>query len=372
MQIGIDASNITEGGGITHISNLLNNLSFDKKKNKIKKIYIWGIRKTLNSIKNTKFIKKIYLPLIFEHTFFRLIWQIFYFDYLLIKNKCNKGFVLGGFFFRTSVKKILLVQNLLPFDETNKSYSFFSRIKFIIQKILITRSIFLSKKVIFLSLFSKNKIEKKINKKIFNYKIIHHGIKINNFKKKKNNLINKKNIKILYVSKIEFYKNQITLIKAVEILRKKNFNIKLDFVGPSYKPALNQFLHTINALNKKNKEICYKYLGEKKNREISKIYSKYDVHVVPSKCETFGQIVLESLASKLPTLCSDIQVFKEIAGQHVIYFNPNKEKSISKKILMIINNKVLRNKVSKQGYSFVKKNFSWQLAADQTFKLFYD
>ena len=59
MQIGIDASNINDGGGITHLSQIINN--FDFKKSKCTGIVIWGHKKSLNKIKNTKNINKINL-----------------------------------------------------------------------------------------------------------------------------------------------------------------------------------------------------------------------------------------------------------------------------------------------------------------------
>ena len=56
MILGIDASNINQGGGITHIKELIDN--FSPKKNSLKKIIIWGNSTVLSSIKNKKGIVK--------------------------------------------------------------------------------------------------------------------------------------------------------------------------------------------------------------------------------------------------------------------------------------------------------------------------
>ena len=56
MQIGIDASNINDGGGITHLSQIINN--FDFKKSKCTGIVVWGNKKSLDKIKKKKKKKK--------------------------------------------------------------------------------------------------------------------------------------------------------------------------------------------------------------------------------------------------------------------------------------------------------------------------
>ena len=71
-----------------------------------------------------------------------------------------------------------------------------------------------------------------MNKEIsFNKKkiaIIPHGVsRIFKFKNRK---INKQKIKIIYVSKIDIYKNQIKIINAIKLLKNK-FNLNISLVG---------------------------------------------------------------------------------------------------------------------------------------------
>ena len=77
MIIGIDATNITQGGGITHIKNILNNSNEELLK--LKKIIIWGNKETLKAIKKRKNIKKI---------------QVYN-----IENKTNQKIYLANFLF---------------------------------------------------------------------------------------------------------------------------------------------------------------------------------------------------------------------------------------------------------------------------------
>ena len=83
MKIGIDASNINVGGGVTHITQIINNL--DLKYFQENQIYIWGNKKVLDKITNRKEIKKIALSSIYKNIIFRIIWQMFFFENQLKK-----------------------------------------------------------------------------------------------------------------------------------------------------------------------------------------------------------------------------------------------------------------------------------------------
>ncbi len=194
MQIGIDASNINDGGGITHLSQIVN--KFDFKKTKCTAIVIWGHKKSLSKIKKNKKIKKINLNKKFSKIFPRIFWQIFIFEKELKRFNCKKAFILGGISFLKKIPSVIIMQNILPFENVIiKKYSLLFRIKCKIQKLLFIYSIKRASKVIFLSKTSKKQIMKQVKRKVINYKIIPHGVnrekfsKRNFFLKKKNQII---------------------------------------------------------------------------------------------------------------------------------------------------------------------------------------
>ena len=98
-----------------------------------------------------------------------------------------------------------------------------------------------SKGVIFLHDYSKKSILNIIGKIKGESKIIAHGLKLNKFLKK---YINKK-YRLIYVSNIDFYKNQIFLLKALDLFIEKYPKLKnslvVEFYGGFYLPALNEF-----------------------------------------------------------------------------------------------------------------------------------
>ena len=60
MILGIDASNIRVGGGLTHLKEILR--SVDIEKHDIEKIVIWSSENTLNEIEERHWLKKCSEP----------------------------------------------------------------------------------------------------------------------------------------------------------------------------------------------------------------------------------------------------------------------------------------------------------------------
>lgn len=361
MIIGIDASNINQGGGVTHLTQIINNLNF--KRFKKSKIIIWGNKKVLNEIKNTKEIKKIRIASKYKNIFFRIIWQIFFLKNELKKLKCTKALIPGGIFFFKRIPTTIIMQNVLPFDDFSiKKYSIFLKFKFFCQKILFIYSIKRASKVIFISNTSKKEILKKINTKKINFCVIPHGVIQDKLSKR--NFVFKKKIKLLCVSKIEFYKNQLIILKALKILLDQGFDMELKLVGSNFKPALEEVKKKINELNLK-KNVSIK--NEINFNKIKKEYINSDIHISPSMCESFGITVIESGNYSLPSICSNIEIFKEIANGNVFFFNPFSAINLANTIKRVIEDNYTRKNKIKKFHDFVIKNYSWKKVANQTF-----
>ena len=276
MQIGIDASNINDGGGITHLSQIINN--FDFKKSKCTGIVIWGHKKSLNKIKNTKNINKINLDKKFSNILLRIFWQIFVFEKELKRMNCKKAFILGGISFLKKISSVIIIQNILPFENVIiKKYSLLFRIKFKIQKFLFIYSIKRAKKVIFLSKISKKQVMKLVKFKRINYKIIPHGINKETFSK--SNFFFKKKVKLLCVSKIDHYKNQLIILKALKILLTEGYDLKLKLIGSNFAPALKKIQNYIEKYKLKE------FVTIKNEIDFIKINNEYknsNIHIAPS------------------------------------------------------------------------------------------
>jgi glycosyltransferase involved in cell wall biosynthesis len=329
MIIGINAVNINSGGGVAHIENILTYLPQNFAKNN--KIIVWINPKLFNYLKKYKIQNKNINIIKKKIIFFGFFWKFFFLYKELKKNNCDVLFSVDGLVLKKFKKTVILFQNLLPFcNHEIIKYGFsFNTFKLILLRYLYYISKNKSDGVIYLSSYSKLKIENQIGKAKKSI-IIPHGVSKDFSSIKKNNIYNNKNINIIYVSNIDLYKYQWNVIEAVELLIKENFNVKLHLVGPvNNRTALNLLNKSSCKLNsfKKNSVIFY---GELKRSELIKILTKMNFYIYASSCETFGITLLEGIASKLPVLSSNMSGLKKIFGDeyYISYFNPKNPTSI--------------------------------------------
>jgi glycosyltransferase involved in cell wall biosynthesis len=71
------------------------------------------------------------------------------------------------------------------------------------------------------------------------------------------------------------------------------------------------------------------FTGYLSDADLKTAYLACDVIVAPSMSEGFGRSCLEAITTGTPLACSDIPVFREVAGTHGIYFDPKKSEQIA-------------------------------------------
>jgi len=177
--------------------------------------------------------------------------------------------------------------------------------------------------------------------------------------------------------------------KRSESLRQQlNIGQRLAFlyVGRiSAEKGLNTLLESIKRANKKYKnKICFVFTGDgpyiaelkssgydnliftgfKRGEELAKIYASCDAFVFPSGTETFGNVVLEAMASGLPVVCVDSGGITDFTNeQNAVICKYNDAKSISSGIKRLAESKNLRKKLSEQSLKTAAER-SWSSVFD--------
>lgn len=95
------------------------------------------------------------------------------------------------------------------------------------------------------------------------------------------------------------------------------------------------------------------------------LYQHAQAFVFPSLFEGFGIPILEAWSCKTPVLLSDIDCFREIAGEAGYYFDPQNPQDITEKINEVLSNSQLANDLRTKGTERLKI-YSWQRAVDET------
>ncbi len=377
INLAIDAFNIKSGGGLSHLTEIIN--SYIKSPKYFDKIVIFSSSETLKNLKSSSRIKKISTPNT-SNIFYILFWQISILPSILKREKCNTLLVPGGSSLTFFRKKFVMFRNMLPFDnKTLLRYGISAPLlKFILLKITITLSFYLSRGIIFLTKEARKKIETIISTKGKKTIIIPHGIAKRFYSKpkfqKKIGYYSKKNkIKLVYVSNFDIYKNHTNLILAINMLAKDNIPLTINLIGnvntPYNKNYSNKTQNLINHINNKFSGL----VKIKENVSYSKIHKEYlksDIFVYASTCENMPNILLESMASGLPIACSNYAPLKEILGRSGLYFNPQSITSIHKCLKKIIQDHELRTKLAKESFKKAKK-YSWEESCRKLLKFIY-
>lgn len=159
----------------------------------------------------------------------------------------------------------------------------------------------------------------------------------------------------LYIGGFELRKNPEALFEAYYHYLKKVSNPKKLLVLGSFNQRTNK---QIKFNLSKLKDNCIFVSRPLEFKEIASAYKDAFAFIYPSKYEGFGLQILEAQSLGTSLIVSDIAIFKEIAGNGALYFNPDKPEDISSKMIELETNPSLRSKLISKGYEN-RSRFSW-------------
>jgi len=290
---------------------------------------------------------------------------------ILIKIIRKINFLINKPFSRMGRMSVSLIQNLQnnsdlilfnPFSHFDGSFELFARVVSIIydvqhkdlpqfhsSKEIINRDYFYSNslntsdKVITISDFSKERIEKNypiINKNIDDSKIVvEHLPCLSSYSKESNNLDNIKFFRRVDLSKNFFYtpanywehKNHKSLLIAILMFVKNNKSTNFIFSGKFIdNNSKDEFKKFIRFNNLQKRVFLFDYIT---NEEVGLLYCRCLAVIAPSLYEGFGMTLKEAYFSKKVVIASDIPAHREIAdSKTTIFFNPRNPMDILRKL----------------------------------------
>jgi glycosyltransferase involved in cell wall biosynthesis len=368
--IGIDATNLRGGGGVTHIVELLT--AAQPTTHGITKVIIWGGAQTLAQLPDRVWLEKVNPSALNGGLFARTLWQRFALTGTARTVQCDVLFVPGGSYAGSFKPIVTMSQNLLPFEWLElRRYGFTLKgFKLLVLRFIQSYSFKDSDGVIFLTEYAKRAVLKVTG--LLNAKtvIIAHGLSPQfqmslKIQKPIKEYSESNPFRLIYVSAIDQYKHQWHLIEAVHTLRVHGFPIVLELIGPAYPPSLARLQTAITKFDPE--KIWVHYHGAVPYESLHAVYAQADLAVFASSCENMPIILLESMASGLPIACSSRGPMSEILGETGLYFDPENSADISRCLRKYINSPALRNE--KASASIVRcQQYSWERCADETFR----
>ncbi len=370
VTVGIDASNVRAGGGLTHLSQLLH--AARPQESGIERVVVWSGRRTLDQLPKRSWLEKVHVPLLDGSLPVRTLWQQFLLPRCLRRNGCGVLFSPGGTLpWLVSLPSVVMSQNLLPFERKEAArFGFrFARLKMALLRRIQSRSIKGADGLIFLTQYARETVFSAIKHSSTNTAIIPHGIEGRFFcpprpAEPRSALSFASPFRLLYVSIVDVHKHQWHVVRAGGLLRERGLPIEVDLIGPAYPPALRRLRKVLEEIDSAGLFAHYK--GPVSFRELHASYHHADGFVFASSCENLPNILLEAMAAGLPIACSNMGPMPEVLGEAGFYFDPEEPADIARALQELIEQHDLRLELAHKAYARAR-GYSWERCAAETF-----
>jgi len=369
MRLGIDASNLRTGGGVTHLAELLRGA--DPLAYGFSQVMVWSGQATLKRIEDRPWLVKSQQPLLDRSLPYRTFWQRFRLSKLARLTNCDLLFVPGGSYAGDFRPMVTMSRNMLPFEwrELRRYGWSMTSIRLMLLRWTQSRSFRRADGLIFLTQYARDEVMRIIKTTAGRASIVPHGIDDRFASPPREQLAGNqysvdRPFRILYVSIIDVYKHQWHVAEAIAKLRENGLPVALNLVGPAYPPALNRLKAALERLDPTGKFI--RYLGPVPHNDLPRRYKEADACLFASSCENMPNILMEGMASGLPIACSNRGPMPEVLGDAGVYFDSENPDDIARALRELIHSPELRGGLAKASFERVQ-SYSWPRCARETF-----
>lgn len=208
---------------------------------------------------------------------------------------------------------------------------YYSKWRFTILNGLITKAVKRSSIILTVSDFSANEIVRfygeGIKGKIYR---VYNGF--NNVEYRKRKVFKEQFKYLLFVGSVKPHKNLKGALLAYENSISLDEDYRFVIVGKKegFVTGDHDIDIIVKRINKTRENVIL--TGSVDDDTLYSIYEGASAFIMPSFYEGFGIPLIEAMYFKLPIICSDIDIFHEVCGNQVLYFNPSNIDSICHKI----------------------------------------
>lgn len=171
------------------------------------------------------------------------------------------------------------------------------------------------------------------------------------------------NIIFFFLGRLDQRKGVDVLLKSWKNVRKfgnkKNREVPLNLIIGGDGPMRS----LVQAEARKQKNV--KYIGFVEERILPELYASADVSVFPSKGgESFGIVLIESMACGTPPIASNIGGYKDVVKDKYVGLLFSSENELIQKINEMSVNEKMREQLSENAKEYVK-NYDWNTIAEK-------
>lgn len=369
VRVGIDASNLRGGGGITHLRELLS--ACDPERDNFSEIVVWGANPTLKKLPgNISWLKLINVPMLGRSLPARMWWRRVNLP-KLVAQACDVLLIPSGLPGYGRVPWVTMCRNMLPFEPTERRRYGISaaRLRLEILRRVQARSFVKADGVIFLTEYARAAVLKILLRPPRCMVTVPHGVDRRFYMSPRHvrsiqDCSDKYPFRLLYVSKVNLYKHQWNVVSAVADLRKRGMPVVLELIGGGTKLALKRLTETISRLDPGANFV--RYHGDVPFEELHDRYHAADMFVYASTCENMPNILLEAMAAGLPIAASSYGPMPEVLGSMDGSFNPEDPLDMMRALEALIRDPQQRQDMALRVYERAKQ-YSWETCTRHTF-----
>lgn len=371
LHLGIDASNIRQGGGLTHLSQLLH--AADPEAAGIGRVTVWASRATAAALPARAWLE-IRSPAWVEASLSRrMLGQQLQLGRALAQAGCDVLFSPGGTLpMWCRVPTVTMSQNMLPFEPAEAlRFGRWSamRLKMWLLRHSQGRSFLRADGLIFLTKYAQETVSDFLGGIRKPVALIPHGIEDRFVQQPRpqrgvNQYSITRPFRLLYVSILMPYKHQVEVALAVHQLRAEGLPVVVRFVGADWGRYGREFGRLLHRLDPG--KVYLHWAGSVSFDQLDSYYMESDAFVFGSSCENLPNIMIEAMAAGLPIASSNHGPMPEVLQDAGIYFDPDIPYSIAEALRRLIDNDDLRAKLATSAWKKAE-SYSWARCARETF-----
>lgn len=376
LHLGIDAINIRQGGGLTHLSQLLQ--AADPIASGFNQVTVWTCRATAVKLPVRPWLNIRNTPWMEASLPRRMAGQQFQLPRDVNEAGCDILFSPGGTLPAwCSVPTVTISQNMLPF-EPSEAFRFgrFSpmRLKMALLRHSQRRSFRQANGLIFLTEYAEKTVSRFLGVNFNRTARISHGIEqrflqVPRSQRQMADCSKHQPFRVLYVSILMPYKHQMEVAQAVSRLRNQDIPIEVRFIGAAWGDYGPQFQSLLDRLDPLREYLLWS--GAEPFESLHEFYLNADLFAFASSCENMPNILIEAMAAGLPIASSDRGPMPEVLGDAGVYFDPDSPASITEAFRRLILDTPLRASLAESAWRKAQ-NYSWERCADATFAFIAD
>ncbi|HNX52219.1 MAG TPA: glycosyltransferase family 4 protein [Pontiellaceae bacterium] len=177
---------------------------------------------------------------------------------------------------------------------------------------------------------------------------------------------------VLCLSRIDFQKNQLLLVRAFAEFRKTHPDWNLVFIGSvSVEEYHRQIIAEIARLGLNDAVLIIPGL-KPDDPLLPSAYKAADLFVLPSANEPFGIVILEAWAAGTPVIATRVGGIPGFTtdGENILLTDDNNDARLTEQMNRLAGSPELRAKLATNGFAEVSANYDWSAIAERVMKIY--